>query len=395
MRAFQPGVIGPMVIKNRLVRSATFEQGATDEGEVTDFLVGLYRDLAKGGVGLIVTGHAAVHPRGYGNPKMMRISDDRYVPGLSRIAKTVHDVGNECRVFLQLNHAGRQQARPELAKWAVAPSPIFDVLMQRTPRALSLEEIEEIVECFALGVLRAREAGFDGAELHSAHGWLLSSFLSPCTNKRSDAYGGATENRVRILVDIYRRSRRLAGDDFPILVKMNTEDFMPGGMDVEESKSVAALLAKAGFAALDMSGGMWVNLTRTEAELGWKPLPIPEARVGIRKKDEEAYFWSNARKIKQGLKLPFILVGGIRSPSKIEEILEEGSIDFCAMSRPFVREPDLPDRWRSQIPSRKAVCTSCNACLPLPGRPLECRFEEKEYAGGKHLLGMFPFFRKK
>ena len=201
-----------------------------------------------------------------------------------KIAEAVHNVGNDCRIVLQLNHAGRQQARPELANWAVAPSPIFDVLMQRTPKALSLEEIEEIVECFALGVLRAREAGFDGVELHSAHGWLLSSFLSPCTNKRRDAYGGTTENRVRILVDIYTRSRRLIGDDFPILVKLNTEDFMPGGMDVEESKRVAVLLAKAGFAALDMSGGMWVNLTRTEAELGWKPLPIPEARVRDQKK---------------------------------------------------------------------------------------------------------------
>lgn len=178
-KAFMAGGIGPVSIKNRLVRAATFEQGATDKGEVTDFLVELYRALAKGGVGLIITGHAAVHPRGYGNPRMMRITDDTYLPGVSRIAKAVHEIGNDCKIFLQLNHAGRQQARPELSNWAVAPSPVFDPLMQRTPRSLSVEEIEEIVECFALGVLRARKAGFDGVEIHSAHGWLISSFLSP------------------------------------------------------------------------------------------------------------------------------------------------------------------------------------------------------------------------
>ncbi len=389
-----PGVIGPVSIKNRLVRAATFEQGATDKGEVTDFLVELYRALAKGGVGLIITGHAAVHPRGYGNPRMMRIADDTYLPGVSRIAKAVHGVGNDCKIFLQLNHAGRQQARPELSSWAVAPSPVFDPLMQRTPRPLSVEEIEEIVECFALGVLRARQAGFDGVEIHSAHGWLISSFLSPHTNKREDAYGGNTENRLRILADIYSRSRRLVGDEFPIIVKMNTEDFMPGGMDVDESGRVAVLLEKIGFSALEMSGGMWTNLTRTEAELGWKPLPIPEARVDIRNKDQEAYFWTSAREIKKGVDLPLILVGGIRSPSKVEEILAEGSIDFCAMSRPFIREPDLPNRWRSQSPPKKATCTSCNACLPLPGRHLECRIEEKKYRGGKHLLKMFPFFKR-
>lgn len=394
LKTFQPGNIGSMTLKNRLVRSATFEHAATDKGEVTDFIVELYRNLAEGGVGLIITGHAAVHPRGFSNQRMMRILDDSYIAGMRKIVKAVRRVGNECKIVLQLNHAGRNHLQQGLEKYVVAPSPIFDVLFQRTPRALSAEEIEEVVESFAQAIRRSRDAGFDGVELHAAHGWLLSLFLSPRTNKRDDSYGGTTEKRTSILDQIFKRARQLVGEDYPILVKINTEEYLPDGIDIEESKRIARILAGIGFAAIEASGGMWESLTRTKEELGWEPVPIPEARIGIRKRSQEAYFWENARKIRKEVDVPIILVGGIRSLAMVEEILREGSVQFCAMSRPFIREPDLPNRWMYGR-QRKAACISCNACLPKHNRPLECRVAQKELAGGRDLSRMFPYFNKK
>jgi 2,4-dienoyl-CoA reductase-like NADH-dependent reductase (Old Yellow Enzyme family) len=395
LRVFQPGKIGSVVIKNRLVRSATFEQMATEKGEVTDELVEFYRRLGSGGIGLIITSHTAVHPQGYSNPKQMRIVDDSYISGLRRLSNAVHELGNDCKIFLQVTHAGRQQIRPELAHLAVGPSAVFDVLFQRTPRELALEEIDSIIDCFAEGIRRAKEANFDGVQLHAGHGWLLSSFLSPHTNRREDAFGGSILNRTRIFSEIYRRARGKVGEEFPILVKMNTDDYVPGGMDLSEAKKVAGILSKIGFAAIETSGGMWEALIRDEKDLGWKPLPIPEARVGIKPGRQEAYFWANAREMKKAVDIPLILVGGIRSLERIEEILREGSIAFCSMSRPLVREPDLPKRWLSGKRKNPAKCISCNACLPRPGRGVECRVKEKAGIETVPLSEMYPYFNDK
>lgn len=290
MKAAQPGKIGQIIIKNRLVRSATFEYMGTENGEVSDGLVDLYRNLAMGGVGLIVTGFASVHPQGYAHPQQMRIHNNDYIKGIRRISDAVHQLNKGCKIFLQLNHTGRQQVSPELASWAVAPSAVYDELFLRTPRELDPEEIENIIDCFAEAIRRARDAGFDGVQLHAAHGWLLSSFLSPHTNRRSDAYGGNMEKRTRIMRDIYERARSKVSEHFPIIVKLSTEDFLPGGMDLAEGKRVAAILGETGFDALEVSAGMWEAMTRDERELGWKPFPIPEARVGINSREEEAYF---------------------------------------------------------------------------------------------------------
>jgi 2,4-dienoyl-CoA reductase-like NADH-dependent reductase (Old Yellow Enzyme family) len=395
LRAFQPGKIGNVVIKNRLVRSATFEQMATEKGEVTDELVEFYRRLGSGGIGLIITSHTAVHPQGYSNPKQMRIVDDSYISGLRRLSDTVHELGNNCKIFLQITHAGRQQIRPELAHLAVAPSAVFDELFQRTPRELTLEEIDHIIDCFAEGIERAAKAGFDGAQLHAGHGWLLSSFLSLHTNRREDAFGGSTLNRTRIFSEIYRRGRGKVGEEFPILVKMNTDDYVPEGMDLSEAKKVAGILSEIGFAAVETSGGMWEALIRDEKDLGWKPLPIPEARVRIKPGRNEAYFWENAKEFRKSVDIPLILVGGIRSLEMIESILREGSIDFCSMSRPLIQEPDLPNKWLSGKRKGPAKCISCNACLPRPGRGVECRVEEKAGIETVPLSEMYPYFRDK
>ncbi|MBW1711123.1 MAG: NADH:flavin oxidoreductase [Deltaproteobacteria bacterium] len=370
--AFKPGLIGQMELKNRLVRSATYEAAATEKGEVTERQVELYRVLAQGGVGLIITGHAAVHPLNTIGHNMTRISDDSFITGVSRIAREVHDAGVDCKILLQLSHPGRQQP-PDSGIEPVAPSPVFDNLFQRTPRPLTLEEIDEVIECFAHGIRRAQEAGFDGTQLHAGHGWLLSSFLSPRTNQREDQYGGSTENRARILREIYERGRKMVDPDFPILIKMNTQDFLPGGVDIEEAVKTGELLAGIGFNALEISGGMWEAITRSEEELGWKPVLLPESRVGIKTRDQEAYFQAGAREIKKKVDVPIILVGGIKSIDRIEELLQKGDADFCAMSRPLIRQPDLPSLWLSGQGPQTAACVSCNSCLPTDEGPTRCK----------------------
>lgn len=368
--AFQPGQIGGIKLKNRLVRSATFENMATEDGKVTNIQVELYRTLAQGGVGLIVTGHTAVHAGWSTLPHMTRISDDSYIPIVRAIARAVHDVGNDCKVVLQLNQMGRQSSHP------VAPSAVYDTFLRQTPRELTLDEIGEIIDCFSEAIRRAREAEFDAVQLHAAHGWLLSSFLSPHTNRRDDEYGGSIEKRARIIKEIYERATSKVGDGFPMMVKMNTDDCFPGGVDADEAVRIGEQIASIGYAAIETSGGTWEALTRTEEELGWKPVLIPEARVGIRSKEQEAYFWETAKKIKRKVNIPIILVGGIKSIDKIEDILKEGSVDFCSMSRPLIRQPDLPNRWLEGIGNQTAECRSCNSCL-LMDEPLKCKCKEK------------------
>lgn len=401
---FSSGRIGPLEIKNRLVRSATFENAATSEGAVSDFLVNLYRDLAIGGVGLIITGIAGVYAKALAIPSLMRADDDSFIPSLARIPRAVHEVAPDCKVVLQLYHPGRQIAdeqnisklipllprawlayvqkhpvplvpseKTNLAAEATAPSAVYDATFGRTPRALTVSEIEGIIGAFATGILRAQEAGFDGAQLHAAHGYLLSSFLSPRTNTRDDQYGGSTENRARILREIYAQARSKVGESFPILIKMNTTDFLPGGIDIDEAVRLGAVMSKTGFSAIETSGGMWEATTRSEEELGWVPVILPEARTGIKSKDQEAYFLPGAKALKEATGATIMLVGGLRSFSRIEEVLHSKAADFVSLSRPLIRQPDLPNRWFSGEGADKAECISCNMCLPIPNAPLACR----------------------
>ena len=401
---FTPARIGQLEIKNRLVRSATYDGAATSKGEVSDFLVDLYRTLAKGGVGLIITGIAGVYSKALAPERIIRADNDDFIASLRKIPQAVREAAPDCKVVLQLHHPGRQvvhqedafklipvlppalmayiQKHPEVIApegeaspvlEPTAPSAIYDATFDRTPRALIPDEIEGIIEAFAEGVRWAQEAGFDGVQLHAAHGYLLSSFLSPRTNQREDQYGGSTENRTRIVKDIYQRARRKVGDRFPILIKVNTTDFLPGGIDLNEAVRVGKMLSEVGFAAIETSGCMWEAVTRKKDELGWLPVIPPESRTGIKAKDQEAYFLPGAKALKEKTDAVVILVGGLRSFSKIEEVLTSKAADFVSMSRPLIRQPDLPIIWRAGEGPDKAECISCNACLPIGSARLACR----------------------
>ena len=405
---FTPYKIKGLELKNRIVRSATYENAATEDGEVTDDLVAMYRKLGQGGAGLIITGLATVMPEYHFPHRAMRIDDDRFIPGLSGIAKSVQELENGCKIMLQLNLPGRQllteadgpkamaylppallkimmEAVPEdgtpetepsepanPVPSPVAPSALKDHFFDRIPRELTADEIKRIATAYAEGALRTKKAGFDGVQIHAAHGWLLSSFLSPHTNQRKDQYGGSTENRLRIISEIMEQARVLVGEHFPILIKINTTDFIPDGTDVSEAINVCRLLEKMGFDAIELSGGMWEALVRGKEELGFHPYLLPESRTGINRKSQEAYFYTAASEIRKHVSLPLILVGGMKSINKCKEVLASGNVDFVSMSRALIRQPDLPRLWETGM-SETADCISCNACVVGGDEMTNCR----------------------
>jgi len=355
---FEPMAIHTLVVPNRFVRSATWEGMATEDGRCTDRLVELMVQLADGGVGLIITGHAYVNRRGQAGPWQLGICDDRLLPGLQRMTAAVH--ARSGRIALQLAHAGLY-ADPDLTgRPPLAPSALTG-FTRALPEEMSPADIDRVVADFGEAARRARSAGFDAVQVHAAHGYLLSQFLSPRFNRRSDAYGGSLENRTRILVEALGRIRQAVGPDYPVLVKMNTSDHLAGGLELREAAGIARRLEAAGIDAIELSGG-------TGASEKLRPV-----RTGICREEQEAYFAAAARAFRPEVRIPLLLVGGIRSFAVAERIVTGGIADGISMSRPFIREPGLVDRWRSGDRS-KAACLSDNRCfVPVRnGEGLRC-----------------------
>ncbi|MFW9781082.1 MAG: NADH:flavin oxidoreductase [Candidatus Heimdallarchaeota archaeon] len=357
----KPKKIGNLEIKNRFIRSATYEGLATEEGAITDDLLDFYKKLSKGGCGLIITSYAFINEIGRANVKQIGIYEDEFIPGLKKLVNIVHEYSEGCKIALQIVHAGRQSLH---IKETIAPSAVLEKFSNKMPREMTIDEIAATIEAFAQAVSRAKEAGFDAVQLHGAHGYLISEFLSPYTNRRIDEYGGNTNKRVRFVKQIYRRSRELVGNDFPILIKMNCDDFLEGGIILEESKKIAKILSDIGFDAIEISSCMWETVKRKKGEIGWKPSFIPESRRAIGTINEPAYHLPYAKKIKKVIDIPLILVGGINSIDLVEKILNDGEADFVSFSRPLIREPDLPNRWINGIGSKNVECDYCNSCLP-------------------------------
>jgi 2,4-dienoyl-CoA reductase-like NADH-dependent reductase (Old Yellow Enzyme family) len=215
-----------------------------------------------------------------------------------------------------------------------------------------------------------RECGFDGVQLHAAHGSLLSCFLSPYTNRREDEYGGSVQNRVRIVHDIVHGARRTVGD-WPILIKVNCTDYLVGGLDIEAFPAQAREVARAGVDAIEVSGGMWDCLARSAEELGFRPVPAPESHTRIHRPDQQSYFLKFAERL--DVDVPVILVGGNRDVERLERIVRRGAVDLIALCRPLINEPDLPRRWLEGRGSSGTDCISCNSCIHdlivHPGRP--------------------------
>ncbi len=361
---FQPTAINGMHLRNRFVRSATWEGLATEEGVVTDPLIDTLARLADGGVGLIVSGHAYVTKQGQAGCRQLGINEDDRVGGLRKMVDAVHAKGGA--IVAQLAHSGIFADPDRTGYPPLAPSRVEKVT-QHPVREMSETDIRDTVAAFGRAADRAQAAGFDGVQVHSAHGYLLSQFLSPFFNHRHDHYGGELENRVRIHLEIIESIREGVGKNYPVLIKMNAGDFIDGGLERDDAVLAARMLAARGVDAIEVSGG---------TALSGRKSPI---RMGIRRQADEAYFKDAAAAFKSAVDIPVILVGGIRSIDVAEKIVAEKSADYISMCRPFIREPGLVKRWQSGDRT-PAACRSDNLCFgpTREGRGLYCVTAERE-----------------
>ncbi|MFZ5642955.1 MAG: NADH:flavin oxidoreductase [Bacillota bacterium] len=363
-KLFERPQINGMELSNRFVRSATWEGMATSDGAVTPKLITTMTNLVKGGVGLIISGHSYVSPEGQAGPWQLGIYKDELIPGLQEMTAAVHDCGG--KIVMQLSHAGifAPEKLTGLPPLAVS---IDEETGKKPCRKITVQKIQELVSDFANAARRAKAAGFDGVQIHSAHGYLLSQFLSPVFNRRQDEYGGDIQNRSRIHMEIYQAIREAVGQDYPVLIKLNCEDFVESGLSLEDSIKVGRWLSEAGLDAIELSGGLLTDRK------------MSPSRFGISTEEEEAYFREGARNFKKEIGIPLILVGGMRSFQVAERLVDDGVADYISMSRPLIREPDLISRWKSGD-LRKAQCKSDNKCFRVisAGNGVYCDIKNSE-----------------
>lgn len=364
-KLFEKTYIKGLTLPNRFIRSATWEGVAAEDGSCTQRLMDTMVQLAHGGVGLIMTGHAYVSTEGQASLRQLGIYSDDLLDGLTQMTDAVHADGG--KIVLQLAHAGCQGNTELTGQEALGPS-VLRTEDGPMGREMTQEEIRRVVDDFGQGAVRAAKAGFDGVQIHAAHGYLLNQFLSPYFNKRSDAYGGSLENRHRIVLEVFHDIRRRVGADFPVMVKMNAQDFLPGGLSADDTLKVAAVLAEAGIDAVELSGGTRFSGKRSHVRPG---------RLDTR--EDEVYYLQEAKAYKKSITAPLMLVGGIRSFEVAERLVDEGTTDYVSLCRPLIREPDLIQRWKSGD-LRKSACISDNGCFK-PGRAGEgiyCVVEKRE-----------------
>jgi 2,4-dienoyl-CoA reductase-like NADH-dependent reductase (Old Yellow Enzyme family) len=369
-KLFEKSTINGMNLDNRFVRSATWEAMANEDGSCSQRLADVMVRLARGGVGLIISGHTYVSKEGQAGPRQLGIYSDDLVPGLKDMVDAVHRENG--RIVLQLAHAGCVAARQLTGKEPLGPS-IVENKGEYICRQMTRAEIESVVDDFGKASSRAKQAGFDGVQIHAAHGYLLTQFLSPYFNKRSDEYGGPVEHRAKIVLDVLKNMRASVGDRFPVLIKMNSEDFLEGGLKQDEMLTVAAMLEKSGIDSIELSGGTF---------LSGQNAPIRRGKIGDKKKD--AYYREAAKLFKENIHVPLMLVGGIRSYETALELVEDGITDYVSLCRPLIREPDLVNRWEKGD-VRKSQCLSDNLCFgPISeGEGVYCVTEKRTANRGK------------
>jgi 2,4-dienoyl-CoA reductase-like NADH-dependent reductase (Old Yellow Enzyme family)/thioredoxin reductase len=347
-RLLSPGAIGKLKIRNRIVLPPMVRNYATPDGFVTRQLIDSYAARARGGVGLVIVEATFVHPGGKGWPQGLGIHHDKCIPGLADLVEAVKGWGG--KIAIQLHHAGRETASSITGMPLVAPSAIPCPIFGEVPRELTTEEVVELVEAFAQAAVRAKHAGFDAVEMHMAHGYLINQFLSPNTNRRTDKYGGDINGRMAFVLGIVQRTRELVGDDFPVLVRMNGEDFVENGLELDESKQAAQKLQVAGVAALDVSAGTYEGMLdpRGINVAGLTPMYFPRGQLV-----------KYAEQIKSVVNLPVITIGAI-TPEMGEEILQQAKADFIAMGRNLLADPELPNKLASGEPKDIRPCIRCN-----------------------------------
>ena len=362
---FDRTTINGMTLRNRLVRSATWEGMCDTDGRPTQKLINLYRELAQGGIGLIVSGYTFVRTDGKQLSGKMGIHSDDFVVDYENLTHAVHDAGG--KIAIQLVHAGGQADAKHAGRQPLAPSAVKVAQFSEMPVELTKAEIGGIVIAFGEGARRARAWGFDAVQFHGAHGYLINQFLSPLTNRRNDEYGGSFENRSRFLLEVYQKVRETVGVDYPVLIKLNAADNLEGGLEIDDAVRAAQELAAAGIDAIEVSAGTGASGIKNPA------------RNRINKPEKEAYNLTLARKIKAAVSCPVMVVGGFRSYEVAANAIKDDGMDSIAMARPLIREPGLPNRWM-QGDRSPAKCISCSRCFGpgLEEGGIYCVVEKKE-----------------
>ena len=348
-KLFDKTKINQMELKNRFVRSATWQGLANPDGSCSGKIADMMLELAKGQVGLIITSHAYVNQCGQAGIRQLGIHSDQLISSYIEIVEKVHREGS--KIIMQIAHAGGRASAKLIKSQPFGPSflEIKDCMMCKE---ITENEIFQTIGDFKNAAMRAKKAGFDGVQIHAAHGYLLSQFLSPFFNRREDEYGGSIENRARLILEIIQAIRSELGKQFAILIKINSDDFIEGGFAQSEMVQVSALLESAGIDAVELSGGT-----------GLKVSQYSSSRISkIDSKRKEVYYRDAAKLYKKKMSVPLILVGGIRSYEMAKELLEKNLADYISLCRPLIREPDLIKRWQ-EGDIKRATCISCNKCF--------------------------------
>ena len=370
-RLFQPVTIGTLHLRNRIVMAPMVTNYATEDGQVTPRLIDYLAARAAGGVGLIVVEASYIRSDGRGFSNQLGIHRDDLVPGLRQLVEAVHAAG--ASVAIQLFHAGRQTTSAITGIQPIAPSPVPDPVTKQLPREMSLNDIQQVEVAFANAARRACDAGFDAVEIHGAHGYLIAQFLSPFSNHRVDDYGAGIRGRARFAVEIVRRVRDVVGPDYPIQFRLSGEECVPGGLSVDQTRVVAALLEEAGINALHVSVGNYA----TPGRLITAPMDV-----------DRGFLVPLAARIKKVVSIPVIAVDRIDNPLLAEQVLAMGDADLVAMGRGLLTDPELPDKARRGDFDAILPCIACNqACIAylMQQRPITCLLNpgcgrEREFA---------------
>jgi 2,4-dienoyl-CoA reductase-like NADH-dependent reductase (Old Yellow Enzyme family) len=350
-RPFEAFKINELKIKNRFVRSATMDN-MSDNGIVTDFQVNLYHNLALGEVGLIISHGIAPSRIGRTGPGQLGAFADEHIKSLKRLTEAVHSGGGI--VAAQILHAGWASNPDFIGQDPVGPTDTVHPIRGTKIRGLSTNEVYQEIESIVQAGRRLIEAGFDGIQLHGAHSWMISAFLSPVTNKRQDEFGGSAEKRANFVVQIYKGLRQIAGPNYPIFIKLGLKDYHPEGKSLEEGLKSAQIFEKLGMDCIEISEGI-------EFAGGHHIRPGALA----------PYYLDEGRAARKALKLPLILVGGFRELKDIEAVLKEDIADAVSMCRPFVMDPLLVKNFREGT-ATKSNCISCGGCSGMKRTGLKC-----------------------
>ncbi len=327
---FSPFSIGSLNLANRLVMPPMATNYASPEGFVTERQIDYYVERARGGVGYITVEHTGILPQGKASPKMLMISSDEHELHIRKLVEAVQTAGS--KIVVQINHAGRQTFAAVTGSPIIGPSPIPALPNMETPHELTAAEIEALVQAYAAAAGRVKQTGADGVEIHMAHGYLLCSFLSPFSNKRQDQYGGDLAGRARFPLQVLKSVRDCVGADFPIICRLSGDEYVEGGMKIEETKQIAGFLAMAGADALHISA-----CNAASSYLNHPPYYV-----------QEGVFVHLAEGVKSAVDIPVIAVGRIRTPALAERCIREGKADLISMGRALIADPM---EIRSALPS--------------------------------------------